>query len=50
MDACPFEAIITGKLINIRMRDVDIENTHKLIFMEGITVLKDPNEVREHII
>jgi len=47
---CPFEAISTGKLITIYMRDIDIENTHKLILMKGITVLKDPYEVKNYII
>lgn len=49
-DACPFGAISEGKLITIHMRDIDIENTHKLILMEGITVLKDPYEVKDYII
>ena len=48
-DACPYGAISTGKIITIHMRDIDIENTHKLISMEGITVLKDPNEVNDYI-
>ncbi|MCL2156925.1 MAG: dihydromethanopterin reductase (acceptor) [Methanobrevibacter sp.] len=49
-DVCPFDAISTGKLVTIYMRDVDIENTNKLISMEGITVLSNPNEIKKHII
>lgn len=48
-DKCSFDAISTGKLISIHMREIDIENTHKLILMEGITVLKDPYEIKEYI-
>ncbi|MDR2967792.1 MAG: dihydromethanopterin reductase (acceptor) [Methanobacteriaceae archaeon] len=49
-DACPFGAISAGKLIDIHMRDIDIENTHKLILMEGITVLNNPNEIKDYVI
>ncbi|MCL2114711.1 MAG: dihydromethanopterin reductase (acceptor) [Methanobrevibacter sp.] len=49
-DVCSYDAISSGKLITIHMRDIDIENTHKLILMEGITVLKDPNEIKDYII
>jgi len=49
-DACPYGAIATGKLVTIYMRDIDIENTHKLILMEGITVLKDPHEIKDYIV
>jgi len=49
-DACPHGAIATGKIITIYMRDIDIENSHKLIQMEGITVLKDPLEIKDYIV
>jgi dihydromethanopterin reductase (acceptor) len=45
-NSCPYDAIKAGKLITIHMRDIDIENTHKLVLMEGITVLKHPNDVK----
>ncbi len=48
-NSCPFNAISTGKLITIHMRDIDIENTHKLVLMEGITVLKDPLEIKDNL-
>ncbi|KZX16143.1 NAD(P)H-quinone oxidoreductase subunit I, chloroplastic [Methanobrevibacter cuticularis] len=48
-DACPFNAISAGKKITIHMRDIDIENTHKLVLMDGIYVLKHPNEIMRHI-
>jgi len=48
-NSCPYDAIKSGKLITIHMRDIDIENTHKLVLMEGIDVLKHPNEVKDYI-
>ena len=48
-NSCPYNAIKTGKLIVIHMRDIDIENTRKLVLMEEIDVLKHPSEVKNHI-
>jgi len=48
-NSCPYDAIKSGKLITIHMRDIDIENTHKLVIMEGISVLKHPKEVKDYI-
>lgn len=48
-DSCPFDAIKAGKLITIHMREIDIENTHKLVLMNGIDVLKHPKEIKDFI-
>lgn len=48
-NACPFGAVSSGKIITIHMRDIDIENTHKLVLMEGIKVLSNPQEILTHI-
>lgn len=48
-NSCPFNVIKAGQLITIHMRDIDIENTQKLINMEKIDVLKHPNEIKKHI-
>jgi len=48
-NSCPFNSIKAGKLITIHMRDIDIENSHKLVLMDGINVLKHPNEVKDYI-
>jgi dihydromethanopterin reductase (acceptor) len=49
-NSCKFNAIKAGKLITIHMREIDIENTHKLVLMENITVLKHPNEIEDYIL
>lgn len=43
--ACPFDAITGGKKITIHMREIDIENTHKLYDFPGIEVLSRPSDV-----
>jgi len=48
-NSCQYNAIKSGKLITIHMRDIDIENTHKLVLMEGISVLKHPKELKDYI-
>lgn len=48
-NSCPYGAVKAGKLITIHMREIDIENTHKLVLMEEINVLKHPNEVKDYI-
>ncbi|WP_066971426.1 dihydromethanopterin reductase (acceptor) [Methanobrevibacter filiformis] len=44
-DYCPYNAISEGKIVTIHMREVDIKNSHKLVLIEGIDVLKDPKEL-----
>lgn len=48
-NSCPYNTISAGKLVTIHMRDIDIENSHKLVLMDGINVLKHPNEVKEFL-
>jgi dihydromethanopterin reductase (acceptor) len=48
-NSCLFGSIKAGKLITIHMREIDIENTHKLVLMDGVTVLRDPLEVKNYI-
>lgn len=43
--SCPYNAISEGKVIQMHMRDVDINNTKKLSEFEGITVLEHPNKI-----
>jgi dihydromethanopterin reductase (acceptor) len=42
---CKYNAISGGKIVTIYMREIDIENTQKLMGMEDINVLKHPNDV-----
>lgn len=49
-NSCLYGAVKAGKLVTIHMREIDIENTHKLVLMEGIDVLKHPNEIENHIL
>lgn len=46
---CPFNAVSGGKIITIHMRQLDVENTHKLIHLEEVTVLRSPYDVFDHI-
>ncbi|MDR3062989.1 MAG: dihydromethanopterin reductase (acceptor) [Methanobrevibacter sp.] len=48
-NSCPFSAISEGKIITIHMRAIDIENTEKLMAIDGIKVLKNPNELKKFI-
>jgi dihydromethanopterin reductase (acceptor) len=48
-NSCQYGAISEGKVITIYMREVDIENSHKLVLMSNIYVLKHPNEIKNHI-
>lgn len=48
-DSCLFNAISAGKTITIHMREIDIENSHKLVLMEGITVIKSPCLVEDQL-
>lgn len=47
-DSCPFDAVSEGKIVSLHMRPIDIENTHKLVLMEGISVFKDPFEILDY--
>ncbi len=38
--------LTSGKKLELTMRDVDLENTNKLRKMKGITVLKNPEEIK----
>ncbi|MDR2873582.1 MAG: dihydromethanopterin reductase (acceptor) [Methanobrevibacter sp.] len=48
-DACPYDVISEGKTVTIHMREIDIENSHKLVLMKGIYVLREPAEIEKHI-
>ncbi len=39
---CGFEAVSGGKIITISMRQIDVDNTHKLETIEGITIINLP--------
>lgn len=43
--ACPYGAVTGGKRITIHMRDIDIENTHKLYDFKGVAVFGHPDEI-----
>ena len=45
--ACPFGAVTGGRIITIHMRDIDIVNTSKLYDIEGIEVLRHPDELKD---
>lgn len=44
--ACQFGAVTDGRLINIHMRDIDIQNTNKLYEIRGIKVLRHPKDLK----
>jgi dihydromethanopterin reductase (acceptor) len=48
-DSCPYGAISVGKVIQMHMREIDIENTNKLRDIEGITVLENPSQIIPYI-
>jgi dihydromethanopterin reductase (acceptor) len=45
-DVCDYNAIQAG-VVNLVVRDIDKSNVRKLRKLAGITVLKDPNELKE---
>lgn len=47
--ACPFNAVSGGKIITIHMRQLDVENTHKLVHLEEVGVLRTPQDIWKHI-
>lgn len=48
-NSCAYDAISVGKIIQLHMRDIDIENTNKLKQMDGINVLEHPNQIMPYI-
>lgn len=47
--ACPYDAITGGRQITIHMREIDIENTHKLFKFPDLEVLSSPADVKEFL-
>jgi dihydromethanopterin reductase (acceptor) len=47
--ACEFGAVTGGRLINIHMRDIDIQNTNKLFKIDEIEVLRHPNDLKNFL-
>lgn len=47
LKACPEGAVRYGEKLLVKARKVDLENVERLLEMEGITVLRDPGELRE---
>jgi dihydromethanopterin reductase (acceptor) len=47
--ACPFDAVTGGRKITIHMRDIDIENTQKLINFPGVEVLARPSDLMNQL-
>ena len=44
--ACPFEAVSGGKIITIYMREIDVKNTYKLNYIDGIQVFNHPSDMK----
>jgi dihydromethanopterin reductase (acceptor) len=47
--ACPFNAVSGGRIITIHMRQIDVDNTHKMTHLEGVSVLRQPSDIKSHI-
>lgn len=47
LEACPHGAVIKGEKIRVKAREVDLKNVERLRGMSGITVLSDPEELKE---
>lgn len=47
--ACPYDAITGGRQITIHMREIDIENTHKLFKFPDLEVLSSPVDVKKFL-
>ncbi len=47
--ACPFNAVSGGRVITIHMRQLDVDNTHKLTHLEGVSVLRQPSDIKNHM-
>ena len=48
-DICPYDAVSTGKIITMHMREIDIENTRKLEKMEGIEIFDTPENLLDSL-
>ncbi len=48
ISACKYNAITFGKIVNIKCRDIDIENVEKLMGIKGINVVKNLDEIILH--
>ena len=48
-DICPYDAVSTGKIITMHMREIDIENTQKLQKMEGIEIFNTPQNLLDSL-
>ncbi|WP_455645754.1 flavoprotein [Methanosphaera sp.] len=48
-DACPYNAVITKKEIQLYIRKIDAQNTKKLEEIENTTTLLNPNEIIKKI-
>ena len=46
LEACTYGAVKRGERIRVMAREVDLENVEKLRNMKGITVLRNPEELR----
>lgn len=44
-NSCPYDAISEGKIVTIYMRDIDIENTHKLSDIDDIQIFENPKDI-----
>ncbi|GAB4307868.1 MAG: dihydromethanopterin reductase (acceptor) [Methanobacteriaceae archaeon] len=44
--SCPFEAVSGGKIITIYMREIDVKNTYKLNYIDGIQVFNHPSDMK----
>jgi len=47
LEACPYGAVKKGETIRVRVREVDLENVERLRKMSGITVLGDPEQLKD---
>ena len=46
VDACPYGAVRRGERIMVRSREVDLRNVERLRSMSGVTVLRDPGDMK----
>ena len=48
-NSCAFNAVSGGKIITIHMRQLDVENTHKLVHLEEVKILRNPGDIFKHL-
>ena len=46
---CSYDAISEGEIFTMYMRDIDIENTHKLKEIDDISIFENPSEILEFL-